>query len=216
MEVWLAVFRNLYTGFLLRDFCGKIVPGLLFLFSIATLFRSPRELFEYLTKEIPTATLVFLAGIAWITTLGTQSLAEGMRIWSYFPDEVQTTVPQPQSKIGIWANVLTRGDDSIFDRDTLLIDEFQFKASEHEKQQYERFVLIKEACGNLFMAILLSLPALVVGMVSRSSVFTQKWSQMGSRVKFMPSPVVGTGCIYLVLVMVGLHRMHAQHVHRQF
>jgi hypothetical protein len=32
-ETWQAVFRNLYTGFLLRDFAGKIVPGIYLFFS---------------------------------------------------------------------------------------------------------------------------------------------------------------------------------------
>jgi len=35
--------------------------------------------------------------------------------------------------------------DPDFDKDTLEVDAFQRKASEDEKQRYERFVAIKEA-----------------------------------------------------------------------
>jgi hypothetical protein len=80
MEVWQAIFGNLYSGFLLRDFAGKIVPGVLLLFSICCLYREPKKLFEFLAKDVPTFTLVFVAGFAWILTLGTQSLAEGLGI----------------------------------------------------------------------------------------------------------------------------------------
>jgi hypothetical protein len=51
------------------------------------------------------------------------------------------------------------GDDSSFDGSTLKIDEFQVKASEEQKQQYEGFVVIKDACGNLFVAGTCSAPA---------------------------------------------------------
>ena len=53
MEAWQVIFRNLYTGFLLRDFAGKIVPGVLLLFSICCMYREPKRLFEYLTKDLP-------------------------------------------------------------------------------------------------------------------------------------------------------------------
>jgi hypothetical protein len=38
METLQVVFRNLYTGFLLRDFAGKIVPGFLLIFPLFQCF----------------------------------------------------------------------------------------------------------------------------------------------------------------------------------
>lgn len=216
MEVWQAVFRNLYTGFLLRDFAGKIVPGCYLLFSICILFQEPKKLFQFLTKDLPAFTLIFLAGFSWIVTLGTQSLAEGLGIWRYFPDEVKTTAPA-SPRIGFWRNLLTRGDDSSFDKDTLQIDAFQSKATEDEKQQYERFVVIKEACGNLFVAGLLSLPAWLYRLVTSRNEPLRKKAWMASSIwGYLPSARITLGLVYGLLVMVGLHRMHAQHVHRQF
>ena len=214
MEVWQAVFRNLYTGFLLRDFVGKIVPGTLLLFSICAMYSRPRRLLEYLTKDLPTFTLIVLAGFAWTITLGTQSLAEGLGVWRYFPTTTESAATSP-AKTSLWNGLVTGGDDSSFAKDTLQIDEFQSKASEDEKQQYERFVVIKEACGNLFVAGLLSLPAwicvLVLDPASKGKVHVSK-----SVSKYLPIPAVALGVVYVLLIMVGLHRMHAQHVKRQF
>lgn len=84
-EAWVVIFRNLYTGFLLRDFAGKIVPGMLLLFSISAMFRRPREIAVDLRKEIPLFGVLLIAGLAWTVTLRTQSLADGLGIWNYFP-----------------------------------------------------------------------------------------------------------------------------------
>lgn len=190
MEAWQAVFRNLYTGFLLRDFAGKIVPGVFLLFSISSLYYQPKRILEFLIKDLPTFTLIFVAGLAWTLTLGTQSLAEATGIWRYFP-EGQT-----------------------FDQNTLQIDEFQSKASEDQKQQYERFVVIKEACGNLFVAGLLSVPAwLLVFLRHRSHASGSQRKFIGEENIKKTSLVLGA--IYILILMGGLHLMHQQHVHRQ-
>ena len=52
-ETWQAVFRNLYTGFLLRDFAGKIVPGVYLLFSVASMFRSLAGIIREIRKDVP-------------------------------------------------------------------------------------------------------------------------------------------------------------------
>jgi hypothetical protein len=210
MELWQAVFRNFYTGFLLRDFAGKIVPGMLLLFSVCTIYYDPKKLFQSVSKDLPIYVIIFLAGFSWTITLGTQSLADGLGIWHYFPDAGQIAAGE-SPKIGFWRNLLSRGDDSAFDKDTLDVDEFQSKASEDEEQQYERFVVIKEACGNLFISMLLSVPAVLFGHFRRTSLRAKDHSH--PRFIRLSGILAGT---YLLLVMVGLHRMQAQHVHRQY
>lgn len=59
---WQVVFRNLYTGFLLRDFAGKIVPGIHLLFSVTSMFRSPSDLIKKTLKELPVFAIFLLAG----------------------------------------------------------------------------------------------------------------------------------------------------------
>lgn len=163
MEVtWQAVFRNLYTGFLLRDFFGKIVPGILFFFSIASMFWSPSELLKGIKKEVPLLAIVLIGGFAWTVTLGTQSLAEGLGIWHYFP---VCSAPPAVSPVSFWHNLYYGGNENVFEACTAMVDKFQIDATEDEKQQYERFVVIKEACGNLFICGLLGIPAWLVGFV---------------------------------------------------
>jgi hypothetical protein len=108
------------------------------------------------------------------------------------------------------------GDEAGFNRDTAQIDRFQLGASEDQKQQYERFVVIKEGCGNLFVAGLLAIPAwlsilFVHHQQNRKKPGNRFWSL---RVGAAGAPVLCT--VYFLLIMVGLHRMNAQHVRRQF
>jgi hypothetical protein len=211
MEMWQAVFRNFYTGFLLRDFVGKIIPGLFFLFSVCTIYYEPKKLFQFVTKDLPVYTIIFLAGFSWTITLGTQSLADGLGIWHYFPEDPKEA-SQPTVKIPFWRNLLGRGDDSAFDKDTLDVDEFQSKATEDEEQQYERFVVIKEACGNLFISILFSIPAWLFGYISRRP---SPKAKIHSQPRLTVTSAI-LGALYVVVILIGLHRMQAQHVHRQY
>jgi hypothetical protein len=224
-ETWQAVFRNLYTGFLLRDFAGKIVPGVYLLFSVASMFRSPADLMRELRKDVPVFAIILVAGLAWTVTLGTQSLAEGLGIWKYFPVGAPA---QGTSRvhIGFWLDLFQGGDETSFDANTAKVDLFQIGATEDEKQQYERFVVIKEACGNLFIAGLLSLPAWLIVLFAsderasdgNAATRNERNAQRGRHDRMIGLRTVsvrGVGFLYFVLVMVGLHRMNAQHVRRQ-
>jgi hypothetical protein len=220
-ETLQVVFRNLYTGFLLRDFAGKIVPGIYLLFSVASMFCSPSDLSKEIRKYVPVFAIFLLAGFAWTVTLGTQSLAEGLGIWRYFPVGSPAAQVTPIPRVGFWKDLFQGGDETSFDASTAKVDLFQSGATEDEKQQYERFVVIKEACGNLFIAGLLSFPAWLFVLVNAGNAEHQRhgasketirrnwgiWTKKLSR--------NGIGVLYLVLVMVGLHRMNAQHVRRQ-
>jgi len=173
------------------------------------MFRPPRELFRDLKKDVPVFVIVFVAGLAWTITLGTQSFAEGLGVWKYFPVEgsprSSATVHAP-----FWAGLLIGGDETDFNKSTAKVDDFQVDANEDQKQQYERFVVIKEACGNLFISGLLSLPAWLVMFLNGVK---PKIAGRFSRFRFAAAPSVA--CIYFVVIMVGLHRMNAQHVKRQ-
>jgi hypothetical protein len=216
MEAWALIFRNLYTGFLLRDFAGKIVPGFLLIFSVVALFKKPADLYEEAKKEVPVFFILLLAAFAWTVTLGTQSLAEGLGIWSYFPAANVAAAPAgspaPATKgPGFWKNLISPPPDKTFDKDTLDVDEFQAKASEDEKQQYERFVVIKEACGNLFVAGILAIPAWTFRAlrVRNVSIIPRRWTAL-------PEGRVLLCGVYGLLLLLGLHRMHSQHVYRQY
>jgi hypothetical protein len=208
-ETWVVVFRNLYTGFLLRDFAGKIVPGVLFIFSVSSMFRQPRQLLSDLKEEMPTFAVLLVAGLAWTITLGTQSLAEGLGIWRYFPVSEAAGPSQP---VHLFKDLMIPEPDKSFDAFTLQVDEFQSKASNDEEQQYERFVVIKEACGNLFVAAILAIPAWIFTLTlsDRRLSYSELWLR-----RLRTHGRAALTCTYIVFVLIGLHRMHAQHVDRQ-
>ena len=216
MSTFDTVFRSLYTGFLLRDLCGKLVPGAVLLFSISLLFRHPSESLRLLSKETPLACWLLVAGLTWTIALGVQSFAEGVGIWGYFPAQssVNTDGCPPiggsnSGAVGGLRAFFSGGDESDFDYKTMCVDEYQAKASEDEKQQYERFVAIKEACGNLFAFALFSVPAwLFRWWADRAE--TNNVRRYATTGKYMLIAAYGFG------ILVGLHRMHEQHVHRQF
>jgi Trk-type K+ transport system membrane component len=222
-ETWQAVFRNLYTGFLLRDFAGKIVPGVYLLFSITSMFRAPVSLVKEIRKEVPVFAVILMAGLAWTTTLGTQSLAEALGIWKYFPAGSASAQPKSSPHIGFWVNLFQGDDETNFEANTAKVDLFQIGATEDEKQQYERFVVVKEACGNLFIAGLLSLPAwLVVIFSERNSDGATVRNEGNPRrprshlmVRIKTLSRGGIGFVYFAVIMIGLHRMNLQHVGRQ-
>lgn len=222
-ETWQAVFRNLYTGFLLRDFAGKIVPGIYLLFSITSMFRGPASLVKEIRKEVPVFAVILLAGLAWTVTLGTQSLAEALGIWKYFPVGPASAQVKPSAHIGFWVDLFQGGDETNFDANTAKVDLFQIGATEDEKQQYERFVVVKEACGNLFIAGLLSLPAWLIVIFSKRNADGGTVRSEGNprrtggqwMVRIKTFSRSGIGFVYFALIMIGLHRMNLQHVGRQ-
>jgi hypothetical protein len=71
---------------------------------VASMFRSPAGLIREIRKDVPVFAIVFVAGLAWIVTLGTQSLAEGLGIWKYFPVRSPAQVT-PGAKVGFWMDL---------------------------------------------------------------------------------------------------------------
>jgi hypothetical protein len=192
MESLPALFSDLYTKFLLRDFVGKIVPGSILLFSLVAMFVGPRDALAKVTKA-PVVVLIVLAGFVWTVTLGVQSLSDRLKIWAYFPSQVEGAVQTEQD----------------FGKSTMRIVEFQWCATDGEMLQYERFVVIKEACGNLFVEVLLSVPCwlLLAAQPYMKSLKALRWHRI---LAWSILLAVSTSVIY------GLGRMHRQHVQRQW
>jgi hypothetical protein len=194
LETAQAVLNGLYTSFILRDFAGKVVPGAFFAFSVLSLFYKPKDIIAYVS-QVPVVALAIWLGFSWTYTLGVQSLAEYIGIWNYFPHDTTGT------------NALHQTPRAKFILDQLRIVDFLRIACPDEKNQYERFVVIKEACGNLFLSISMSIPFWTV-------IFVRSIASSGFR------------CIYVVYTLLvvtftfgglfGLYRMNGQHVERQY
>lgn len=200
MEGLPQLFSDLYNKFLLRDFVGKIVPGGVLLFSLASMYCRPVRVALYL-KRASVVQVAFVTGFIWILTLGMQSLSEYGGLWSYFPQISQGAAPEDQ-----YCEKLVDKSEVEFCKRAMRVAIFMRGASESEQIQYERYVAIKEACGNLFAALILSLPAWLV-----SYLLYRKPSLKGL-LPFRTAVMSVTGAALLF----GVARMHIQHVGRQW
>jgi hypothetical protein len=191
VEAIQAVLKELYTSFLLRDFAGKIVPGCFLFGSIAVLFANPQDVLKAFSSRISLVAIALSAGLAWIVVLGLQSIAEFSGVWNYYP----------------------RTQGAEMEIQVTIIDEFLRIACPDQRQQYERFVVIKEATGNLFIAGVLSMPAwaLWFGAIS-SSPATRPilWGQWQTNVRTL------VALLYAAVILLGLYSMNLQHVRKQF
>ena len=211
MEAAQAIISSLYTNFLLRDFAGKIVPGGIVLLSTATLFWRPSQIAKFVEKA-PIVVIVFLVGISWTLMFGLQSVAERVGLWRYFPD----------------------GNPDKFIHNQIKIARFLRIACAEEKFQYERFVAIKEACGNLFFACLVTfIPLsyyflrtyLINYLIKLSKRKTEQWKPIVIRtinciiVLYEREDQWIRAVIFMLIVATsgyGLHRMYSYHVNWQF
>jgi hypothetical protein len=198
-----VVVQELYTNFVLRDIAGKIVPGAFLAFSLTTLFYPPRQILELLTQRVPWHALLLAGGLLWVVVLGLQNLVERIPYaFAYFPD-VSTATGGNEKAVN-------------FQIATKVMQTFLATADPADKLQYERFVVIKEATGNLFFALLLAAPlwahyGWVVGSKKRQSERSRHWMPGWHTIA-----AAATSAIFYVGLCVGLHGMHAQHVERQF
>ena len=191
MEAVAGIFKDLYTNFLLRDFAGKIVPGSFLFFSIAILFSSPTDVARTISGRLSFLSVAICAGLAWTVVLGLQRVAEFVSTWSYFPSsagnemDVQSTIIEPFLRI----------------------------ACPDERVQYERYVVIKEATGNLFNVAIIAVPAWLIWL---ASIWRDKQARLmvwGTRHANSRTILLA---IYSVVIMFGLHTMNVQHVDKQF
>jgi hypothetical protein len=122
--------------------------------------------------------------------LGLQSLAELAGIWQYYPTPSNAVIPTQ-----------------------LEIEKFLRLACSDERLQYERYVVIKEATGNLFIAGLLSAPAWILWL---STYFHSEekrkviWADWTTNLRTI---IVGG---LVIIIMTGLFVMNREHVNLQY
>ena len=59
-----TIIKELYNSFLLRDIFGKMVPGLIIIFSFIVLLVKPKDLLYFVCKELSPPMIVFLLGLS--------------------------------------------------------------------------------------------------------------------------------------------------------
>ncbi len=131
-----GLFDAFYSRLLLRDVFGKIVPGTVFLVVIGSTIFSLSFLTSFVQSMSFGMWALFL-GAAWITAFGIQAFGEKTRLIQY------------HSK---------KSDDRFYKQRNRL----DLRGEQIQKQQFERFVVIKEACGNGYVTLLLSIVVVLI------------------------------------------------------
>jgi len=150
------VFDAFYSRFLLRDLCGKILPGSILLFSIAAIRFSYSQISQFLTS-MPWELWIAGAASGWVAGCAVQALGEWSGLLWPFPGQPVRWAQQRH-------NIIVRGFagvPSLFLRSNRMrlntgyinVRSFGMVASPGEQKLLERFVVIKEACGNTSLAL---------------------------------------------------------------
>jgi hypothetical protein len=129
------VVGSLYDRLVLRDFLGKVVPGTLLVTTgyWACLSSSPTLVATVVhVSQAPWGLWVLLASLGWIVGVAVQAAGEIVGVILYYPRGVT---------------------EAEFMRKLVALE----KASSGARQAHERLVVIKEACGNAGIALVLSM-----------------------------------------------------------
>lgn len=174
----------IYSRFVLLDLFGKIVPGSLLLISMGASMFSWGDVRQFANSMSWWLWLIFF-GMSWILAFAAQSFGEAIGLLKDLPDGY--TREQWYQKL----------------------KEFEAKASDREKQQAERALVIKEACGNT--SVLIALCLLVWGCRSLLQLDISKLTYWFWFVAVPPLVVAAGATVFLVL----MHRKQVER-HRKY
>ena len=184
-ESWQTnLFYAFYFSFILRDVFGKIVPGMILIISIVLTFNPTLEIFnKVLTMSLWPWIGIF--GVGWLSGFVVQGIGEiislgPLKFYRYHTRE--------------------------YSNPEFLVTKFKFeqKATMEQKLQYQRFVVIKEACGNGYLALFLSILIWSIGkfVPDKLTIFSINFNHL-----FIFTMVA--------VAIISLFFMHHQYVKRQ-
>ena len=179
MENINGIFDALYLRLILRDFFGKVVPGTIVIFSICVVTFSPDEILKFIDgiKFFPA---IILIGFTWIVAFALQAMGEITKLIRY---HTYNTHKEFYAQL----------------------HEFKIKTDIQEHQQLERLIVIKEACGNGYVALVLS------GVLLCLHYFTEHGLQAMVEGFKLHWPVI----VFVGILTAFLAAMHFIHVRRQ-
>ncbi len=180
----------LYTNLILRDVFGKIGPGFIVLITLVVALEPPtspyKDAYDFFAG-LPTGGWVAVLATAWIIGFAVQSIGEiplcGRHLIRYFPKDVEEKDWRKMT-----ATFRSRSDHG------------------RHKLGYERLVVIKEACGNTYVALSLA-----------TALFTADYLlEKNNKIQPLDDLVQGLPVYVLdALIILSLARMHFAHVERQ-
>ncbi len=216
-----SMFEALYNRLILRDLFGKMVPGAI---ALATLLH------PYVTDlPIQAASLDswlgflvvgLIAGASWLTGFAVQAFGEHSGLLRYFPKALDKVRWRKVKFADLDGNEIAVADASttVEQRYQEFIDDYGRAAKQPAQvQQVERFVVIKEACGNGYLALSLGI-----------SLLTVRWLVDGGLALYsgeLPPINAEDAAVFVkklvtfavvIAITVYLRKMHLIHVTREF
>gem|GEM_PF-4304646 len=200
--------EDLYVKFVLLDLMAKVAPGAFFIISTflavvaigvensQPILRTYNNLFTNILTDVSVWTFIIFIVFSWVVGFAIQCLGEWIGIIKYgWDDEDKPTAS------GFRLYFIARPNPTPFERKTV---EFNKVATNDQKIRYQRLVAIKEACGNMSIALGLS-GILLLGSVHFSS-YTLGY--------FLSPKIVPLAAAYILLMLL-LMTMHIKHRERQ-
>ncbi|MBI1743119.1 hypothetical protein HYR54_08650 [Candidatus Acetothermia bacterium] len=159
------IFDSFYSRFVLRDFLAKIIPGLILLFALGSAATSTGIIGVYGIMSF--GSWLVLLGVAWIAGFVVHSFGMLSKLIKYVPDGV---------------------DVKEFSKQEI---EFYKRLGMEEQRRYERLAVIKDTCGNTFVALLLLLAIFILDGIA-------DWIASGTAA----STSVSFGTLYSLLAFI--------------
>ena len=138
-------FDSFYDRFVLRDFFGKVIPGSILLFSV-TLSLSSFPVVLFYLNNLNIYLWIFLVGVGWITGFTIQSFGDRLKLVRYFSGDIKQENERKH-------NYKTQQDF------------YDSEPSAPIRQTYERLIVIKEACGNSYVSLIISLIIFIIAFI---------------------------------------------------
>lgn len=138
----------LYKQFFLRDFLGKICPGAIVMAGVLLLLDATREPFlEFVYCQCADrfVFILFFLAFLWFLGMGAQLFGEAIRFISPYPSP--------------WR---FKQRNANYYRKRLIFFTSDMRTTAGQRDQRERYVVIKEACGNMATSLLITAGAIPV------------------------------------------------------
>lgn len=171
MDNFFGIVEAFYSRFILRDLLAKITPGAIVLLVVCSNINFDNIVVELLKSSNLIVCILFFS-IAWIVGFAIQGIGELLGLIKYHENEEA---------------------EKNYHR-------FLIEGKEDQQKDVERMVVIKETCGNSYVALLM---VLVITLTNK--ILNNNWLVKGDIINY----------IMLLIFIISLRYMHNEHVKRQ-
>ena len=215
------LFDSFYNRFLLRDIVGKVLPGAM-LTALVLVPEIGLNASIHGLHELTPAEIVLAAASFWLLALSIQGLSSRISNFYFYTPEPQEqndgSHDSGSNDLGARksSNRFQAREDK-FILETEKVNNFLRSASSDEKAQYERFVIIKESCGNAFFCVMLGVFYNVVASSIKAVINIEAFKSESHLYRYtLSNPGTAMSLAILsCLVLWSMFLMFKDHVSRQ-